>query len=258
MRTSARRIVRLFSFVATAILICFLVSCGADMGVFNEDEKNGYKDYYEALGDVVGKYDNNKEVADLSYDVEKSLFNDTTVNQLKWANDDDKVEYKEYCYIVIPFKRAVKIESMALYVGADRSVIGTGNVTFEFSAFYYRDSSEVPTKIKLLTSDDTEIVEVDDGNGGKTQQEVEIEYDDRPREISTCTASITVTDTFEGFMFSKFNQFEDGKGAYVYDNYLHVAKDSFLYIRVENNSGLNRETMTPCALSFMNLIIKAL
>ena len=249
---------RLFSLVATAILICFLVSCGADMGLFNEDEENGYKEYYDALDDVIGKYDDNKEVADLSYDVEKSLFNETTVNKLTWENDDDKVQYKEYVYIVIPFKRALKIDSIALYVGADREAVGTGNITFEFSAFYYRDSSEVPTNIKLLTSDDTKIVEVDDGNGGKTQKEEEIEYDDRPRENSNCTASITVTDTFQGFILNGFRQYDDGKGSYIENACLNVAEDSYLYIRIENNSGLNKATMKHCAFSFINLIIRAL
>ena len=258
MKTSAKRLFRLFSFIALAILICLLSSCGPDMGIFNENEQNGYEEYYKALGDVIGKYDNNKSVADISYDVEKSLFNETTVNQFKWANDEDKVQYKEYCYIVIPFKRDLKIDSIALYVSADRNYIGTGNVTFEFSLFYYRDSSEVPENIKLLSSDDTKMVEVDDGNGGTIEEEQEIEYDDRPRDISNCTTSITVTDTFESIIFNGFSQFSDGKEAYVHDNCIYAKSGSYIYIRVENNSGLNKATMTPCALSFINLIFRAL
>jgi hypothetical protein len=213
-----------------------------------------YEEYYNSFGDVEGVYDDNRNAAKISYDFDKSIFNDSIVNYLKWEKEEYKVQYKEYCYIIIPFKETMKIESLALYVAKNPSV--EKNMNLEFSAFYFRDESELPQNIKLLTSDDTRIVEKDDGNGGTIEVEEEIEYDDPQKENRTCYSNKVVNNSFEGFMLERFSQKNDGKDSYVSDNCLNVKKGSFLYIRCENNSGLNRDTMSPCSFSFMNLLVR--
>ena len=250
--TFAKRFCRFNSFVVSVILISFLFSsCTADLGKF--DMNGNYEDYYEAFGDVSGLYDNNKSVAEKTYDFERSIFNDYTVN-LEWENEEDKVSYEEYCYIVIPFKEEMKIESIVLFVAKDSSVLN--NMRLEFSAFYFRDETERPTNIKLLTSDDTRIVEEDDGNGGTIEVEEEIQYDDPKKEDRNSFSIKLVNNSFDAFELNKFRQVNDGKEAYVSDNCLNVKDGSFLYIRCENNSGLNKDTMQPCSFSFINLLVR--
>ena len=243
----------IFLFVAV-ILISFLVSCTADLGKFSEE--GGYQEFLDALDDVVGKYDDNKTVAELSYDVEESITNDTIMEKLEWPDDSDKVEYKEYCYIVIPFKSALKIESIALYVAKERDPDDLNGINVEFSCFYFENESDAPTNIKLLTSDDTRIVEQDDGNGGTVEVEEEIQYDDPPIESSLTGATLYVTDDFNGFILDNFAQAVAVD--YIDDGYLLVDDGGLLYIRIENNSGLNKATMKPCKFSFMNLLIRAI
>ena len=250
--TFAKRVCRFTSLIYSFMLIGFLISCSADLGKF--DMNGNFVEYYETFGDVSGIYDDNKSVAKINYDFKKSIFNDYIAEKLKWENEEDKVLYKEYCYIVIPFKQEMKIESLALYVSKDSSV--EKNINLEFSAFYFRDESEVPQNIKLLSSDDTRIVEKDDGNGGTIEVEEEIEYDDPQKENRNCFSNIVVNKSFDGFMLERFSQINDGKGSYVSDNCLNVKEGSFLYLRCENNSGLNRDRLTPCAFSFMNLLVR--
>ena len=253
-RALFKGIVRFISTVVSVILISFLISCSADLGKF--EKMDSYEDYYEAFGDVLGIYDDNKVAEEKSYNVKKSLFNEKIVNDLTWENDDDKVLFLEYCYIVIPFKAELKIESLALFARRDNGT-SEENVMLEFSAFYYKDSSLVPTNIKLLTSDDTHIVEKDDGNGNTIEVEEEIEYDDPKKEDRISSAYLRATNSFDGFILENFRQTGEGEN-YVKDNCLCVEDGSFLYIRIENNSGLNKETMKPCAFSFLNLLVRAI
>ena len=234
------------------MFIAILCSCSVDLGEF--DMRDDYKEYYESFGDIKGLYDESQVVKENVYDFEKSIFNDTIVEKLKWENDSDKVEYLEYCYIVIPFLKDMKIESIALYVAKDSAL---GEVrSLEFSAFYFEGSSSLPLNIKLLTSPDTKIVEEDDGEGNIIEKEVEIEYDDPSKDLRCSYAKINVTNNFDGFILEKFKQVEGA--SYVKDKCLEVKAGSFLYIRCENNSGLNRDTLTPQAFSFMNLLVRSI
>jgi hypothetical protein len=213
-----------------------------------------YEDYYEAFGDVIGIYDVDKVVTKVNYDFNKSIFNDYIVNNLKWEKEEDKVLYKEYCYIVIQFRQEMKIESIALYVAKDSSV--SKNMNLEFSAFYFEDESLAPQNIKLLSSDDVRIVSEDDGNGGTIEVTEEIEYDDPKKENRNCFSNKVVSNSFDGFILERFSQINDGRESYVSDNCLVVKAGSLLYIRCENNSGLNKGSLDPCSFSFMNLLVR--
>ena len=213
-----------------------------------------YEDYYEAFGDVIGIYDDNKVASKVNYDFSKSIFNDYIVKNLKWKSEEDKVLYKEYCYIVIQFKQEMKIDSLALYVAKDSSV--SKNVNLEFSAFYFEDESQTPQNIKLLSSDDVRIVSKDDGNGGTIEVTEEIEYDDPKKENRNGFSNKVVSNSFDGFIIERFSQINDGRESYVSDNCLVVKSGSLLYIRCENNSGLNKNSLNPCSFSFMNLLVR--
>lgn len=247
-KTFAKRSISFASLLVSFMLIFFLISCTADLGQF--DMRGNYEDYYESFGDVIGIYDDNSNAKEASYDFKDSIFNDYIVSNLKWENDNDKVEFREYCYIIIPFTKAMKIESLALYVCKDSSI--STNINLEFSAYYYEDSTNVPTNIKLLTSPDTRIVEKDDGNGNMVQVEEEIEYDDPLKKDRIAYSNIIATNNFDGFIMDNFIQVNDVD--YVSNKCLNVKENSYLYIRCENNSGLNN--MTSCSFSFMNLLVR--
>ena len=226
----------LFSIVLILALIVFSTGCATDLGTFSED--NDYEEYYESFGDVVGIFDG----GDLSYDVEDSLFNYTTVNELKWEDDDDAVEEKEYVYIVLPFEKEMILESVALYVKASK------DCTIYINAFYFQDDTVTPKKIKYLSSPDTETIEVDG-----QPVEVEIEYDDPLKADRVSSAEVHLTqDEWGSFILSNFTQ------AGQLDGNLHTQEDGLLYIRIENNSGFNVSTLPSCPITFINLLVRKL
>lgn len=246
-------------FLTTSLMVVIFLTGCTDLGVFTEEEN--FDNYYASLGDVVGKYELEGVLKNNEYDVEKYLFNDSTLNHFTWADEDETVEYQQYVYIVIPFEKKIKIESLALFISSNDDPTYIEDLQLEFSAFYYPEATYIPDdgKIKMLTSPDTEIVEEDDGNGGTIEVEKEIEYDDLPRVAATATASCKAIDVWEdGIILKDFTQTTSYGVSYVTDKCLCVEAGSYLYIRVENNSGLNKTVMKPCNISFMNLMIRAL
>ena len=226
----------LFSIVLILALIVFSTGCATDLGTFSED--NDYEEYYESFGDVVGLFDG----GELSYDVKDSLFNATAVTDLNWEDDDDAVQVKEYVYIVIPFEKEMTLESIALYVKADK------DCRVYISAFYFQDDTVTPKKIKYLSSPDTETVEVDG-----QQVEVEIEYDDPVKADRISSAEMSLTkDEWGSFILSNFTQLGQSDGN------LHTQEDGLLYIRVENNSGFSVSTLPSCPITFINLLVRKL
>ena len=113
-------------------VLLFLTGC-INLGVFVEEEN--FDLYYSSFGEVVGKYDLDGNVKNNNYDVEKSLFNDTTINHFTWENEDDSVEYQKYAYIVIPFKKDLKIESLALFIACSENDLSSVGLDLKFSAF---------------------------------------------------------------------------------------------------------------------------
>ena len=205
-----------------------LSSCSFDLGTFEKDDD--YESYYEAFGDVKALYDGGDE----SYDIEDSLFNDKTVDSFTWDDDDDEVISKQYLYLILPIETDLQIESLALFLKADIKT------TVEVSAFYYAPDALVPEKIKYLSSPDEE-------EGGEL-----IYYDDPKKEDASSSTSFEVEkDVWTDFGLANFKQygFDDG--------YLHTAEDGLLYIRIENNSGFNRDTMQAVSYSFINLLVRA-
>ena len=236
MKINKKAPVRLMT-LALALVLGFSLTACVDLGVFNADDE--YQSYYDAFGAIEGIYDGGEH----NYDVERSLFNGYTVEHLDWENDDDKVAYEEYVYIVIPFNTDLKIESLALYVN------GSVAVDVEISAFYFENASAAPSNIKYRSSPETEIVKVTE-DGKEVEKEVEIEYDDPPKDVRIATAVCYVSSKWNSFMLEKFSQsgFNDG--------YLHTSDDGLLYLRIENNSGFNKD-MLSCSFRFIDLLIRA-
>ena len=215
-----------------------LCSCAVSLGVF-ESKKDGYKTYYESFGEVRCLYDG----GEISYDVEKSLFNDKTMNQFSWEKEEDTVKDLEYLYLVVPFETSLKVETIAFYVYSHV------NIALEMSLFYFESSSQAPSQIKYLTSPATRIIYDDDGN---PVGEEEIVYDDPPIEASILHGEKELTrDGWTSVGFGNFKQqgYED--------QYLHTGKDGFLYLRIENNSGWNVDRLNPVSFYFVNWLVRA-
>lgn len=221
---------RLLKMLAVLLLPLFASGCGPDLGVF---EKKGLSEYYDSFGEVEALYDGGSK----SYDVENSLYNKKTLDDFSWEKDEYKVEDQEYLYIIVPFKVELKIQAIVICF---RSLT---TVNLKLSCFYFQDDSSAPQKIKYLSSPDTEIVE---------EEEVEIEYDDPPVENAIMTGETTLkTGKWTSLVLDKFQQAEHD------DNYLYTNDNGLLYIRVENNSGFNRDTMESFTFSFTNFMVRA-
>ena len=234
-----KRITRWFLTIALCLALIFsLTACGADLGEFNSDEED-YSKFYESFGDLEGLYDGGSH----SYDIEDSLFNEYTVVNLDWEDDDDKVASEEYVYIVIPIKKEVQIESFVLYMNSETEV------DVSLSAYYFSSTATRPEKIRYRNSPDTEIIIVIE-DGHEVEKEVEIVYDDPIWNDRVGDATCYVTRDWGSFMMERFTQpgYSDGL--------LHAEEDSYLYLMIENNSGLHRD-MQNLSFNFINFIVRA-
>ena len=221
----------------TLLLAATCSSCGPSLGIY--DESGGYEKLYDAFSDIKALYDGGSA----TYDFEDSLLNEKTINEFQWKDEDDEVKEKEYLYLTLPVEEDQNIEAIILFFKSPYSQ------TLEFSSFYFPNEDATPKKIKYLSSPDTEPEYDDDDN---YIGEKEIEYDDPPREVSLSGGSLSLTkEEWNSFAFGGFKQagFEDGL--------LHAQKDGFIYLRIENNSGFNRDTLQAVKFSFINLMIRA-
>ena len=215
-----------------------LNGCGIDLGVFDENE-DGYKSLYESFGKVESLYDGGSH----SYKIEDSLFNSHTVEEFKCEDENDDVAEEQYLYLIFPFKKQLRVESIVLFFYSEE------NVTFDISTFYFVSEDYAPKKIKYLSSPDTEEFEDEEGH----KQEVPIEYDDPATSLSMTYSTMSlIRQDWDSIVFGDFKQ--EGYN----DGYLHTGEDSLLYIRIENNSGFNRDTMEPVTLKFINFMVRAI
>ncbi len=228
----------LFALFALAGSLC---ACTANLGVF--EKSDGYQSYYDALGDVKCLYDGGSD----TYDVTDSLFNEDTVQNFSWKDESDAVAEREYLYIILSFKEALKIQSLSL------CVVTPSDATLRLSAFYLESSFSAPEKIRYRTSPVTETIYDDDGNPIGEQP---IVYDDPPVAYSVLLGQ-TGTMKLEANKWLSFvlGDFQQRAQA---DQCLHVVEDSLLYLRIENNSGFNVDTLDPISFRFTNLMIRAI
>jgi len=227
--------------VPSVLSMFILSSCSPSLGVFDKEGSFGMDDYYASFDDIIGLYDAGASQMQLNeYDIEDSITNEYTMEFLDWEDGAEMVEFQQYVYIVIPFKRDLKIEELALYVQSDPN--GASNVNLEFSLFYFKDKSSCPSREDLKVYIDPDIV---------------VEYDDPKKDDRITYSNMTVNHEFDSVGFGNFHQTLDIGESYVSDNCLLAKNGSYLYIRVENNSALNRD-MTPVKISFINLLVRAI
>ena len=227
----------LFALLLSLVGMLVLTAC-VDLGKFNADDD--YQSFYDSIGDVEGLFDGGSH----SYDLRRSLFNAYTLEKSDWEDDDDRVAYEEYAYLVIPFKTALTIESVALGMNSEVPM------DVEVSAFYYESAELAPAKIKYKSSPDTEIITVVEDDV-EVRKEVEIKYDDPAKNDRIAGVICYATNEWGSFLMEGFTQsgFTDGC--------LHTDDGGLLYLRIENNSGLNKQTGN-CSFSFINLMIRAI
>lgn len=224
----------------TALVLSALClgACAIDLGAF--EKSDGYESLYDSFGDVTGLFDGGK----LDYDIQKSLFNNKTIQEFKWEKDSYAVKEKEYLYLILPMEASLKLENIALYVRSPQAI------DIEISTFYFENEDAAPKKIRYLTSPESEITYDSEGN---IIDEEPIEYDDPAKEESLLSGTVSLPrDTWTSFVLSNFKQpgYDDG--------YLHTGKNGLFYLRVENNSGWNVGELEPVSFSFINLIIRAI
>ena len=232
MKRNKRMPLRLLAIALSLAVMLSFTAC-VDLGIFNAEDD--YQSLYDSIGEVEGLFDGGSH----GYALKASLFNSYSVETLGWEDDDDKVASEEYVYIVIPFEAALEVESVALFMNsADPREL-------EISAFYFESSTLVPEKIKYKSSPETEIVVIDE-----VETEREIIYDDPAKSDRIADAFCYANADWESFVLDHFAQ----KG--YTDGYLHTGIGGSLYLRIENNSGLNKE-MQSCFFNFNGLLIRA-
>ena len=249
MKSIIKKLLYYLIIVPSVLSIFFTASCSPSLGVFDKEGSFGMDDYYASFGDIIGFYDDGATEMHLNeYNLEDSITNEYTMEFLDWEDGAETVEFKQYVYIVIPFKRDLKIEELALYVQSDPN--GASNVELEFSLFYFKDESSCPSRddLKLYSDPDTK---------KEGDKDVVIEYADPKKDNRITYSTMTVNHVFDSIVFSNFHQTLDIGESYVSDNCLLAKNGSYLYIRVENNSALNRN-MTPVSISFINLLVRAI
>jgi len=227
-----KKYIRYLFLVPSFVLVLFLSPC-MDFGILEDQET-----FYSSFDDIIAKYDSDNEIANYEVDIER-IFNESTVNEFKWEDEDDEVEYHQYVYIVIPFTRTMKITSLALCVAGVKEELENQEIIMEVSAFYFPDEDSCPSddNFKLLSSPD-----------GTSD-----DYEDPDINTKVASASYQLTSEWsDGIYFESFSN-----SPYVIDKCLNVSDGGYLYIRIENNSGLNKGKMTPCTFSFMNLLVRA-
>jgi len=245
-RTILNKIIFCLFIAPSIMLIVFLSSCTPSLGKFDK-ESGGFDDYYNSIGDIVGKYEAPKsddqtkfEFKDQTYDLENSITNDYIIEHLSWEEGKEKVEFRQYVYIVIPFTDDLNVEEVALFVCTNNEIANNADRILEISAFYFRDSASCPDDDKLFT-----------------KSYPNNPHSDPSKDSRIASASISVTSSFDSFVLNGFRQTVDIGESYVTDSRLNAKKNSFLYLRIENNSALNKDTMTPIDISFINLLIRA-
>jgi len=102
-----------------------------------------YKKYYETFGNI----ELTKQDCDTnSYEISKSFFNKQCVNETRnWDSSSDCVEYDEYVYLTLPFKKDVKIDSVSLYFKAQDLAEETSMLIYFFIVDSFDPSDDFRT-----------------------------------------------------------------------------------------------------------------
>ena len=242
-RTLLKKLLGCLFIAPSLVLIAGLTSCNPNLGKY--DSEDGLNDFLDDIDDLSGLYESTDpddpskvEFKSDKYDLEDSITNEHIMQYLSCEDSSKQVPFKQFVYIVIPFKSDLKIDSLSLYIKANSKT----EVKLSFSAFYFKDSSSCPDKDKLRKMNDADVGI----------------YSDPPKENSVASASLSVGNYYDSFVLSGFHQTVDIGESYVTENCLCVKKNSYLYLRVENNSALNKTTMQPVDISFINLLVRAL
>ena len=218
------------SLLTVALLPAFLLTGCFDLGSLNDGDQD-FEKYYDTFDVVKGIYYDSGESENLGvkeYDIEDSLCNEKTINDFEWEDSDDEVKYQNYTYIAIKTKEEINLNQLMLYMRSEEAK------DVSISCFYFMDDDGTPKKPRFVESDDAG------------------EYDDPDASLSLLNYPVNLKkDAWTGFMLKDFEQvgYTDGN--------IHMAKDSYLYIRINNNSGYYKDRLLPCTFSFIDLIIRA-
>jgi len=207
------------------------------------DVEHYYKGMFDSFEDIV-LFD--KEGDDKEYDYYKSFLNKSTVNKLKWENEDDEIKENAYIYMIITPKKDLKIENITFYIKGGSEI--NDKATLRLYLFLLKDDLDDVCKF----NDDP----FEKDNEGRYKLDVnnnliiDDDYDDPLDGESLLTREKTLLkNCWDSISFSGFN-----------GGFLTVKSGEHIAIRFENNSGIGNKlhSYSQVPIVVTNLIIRNL
>jgi len=240
-----------FLLIVFLSLVCFLTGC-FDLGTYGDSTYNDadldnieeyFKDYYDTFGTIrLFTQDKSKK----SFSLKDSFFNTSTVNDLTWEDDDDKVDTNEYIYMAIEVEKDFELDSLSLYMKGDNSLKNSVNMEIYLYVLDKYSFSKVPCysdSLIELDGDNKPVYE----NDGVTPKKVSYDFMDK----ATASGSATITlngSEFDSFTIDKFNGSDTKK----------ITDGQYIILSFYNNTAYGKaENLTKVSFTALNLLIRA-
>lgn len=241
-------------FVAVVLCGCFDLGDFPGSGPSTASDGSDYSSYYNTFGKVVGIY--RSEVDDFGnvygstkeYDIERSLFNATTLQKGLWDNKDDEVEVQEYVYVAIPVEKSFTMGNFALYLKADK--VEYPDRQFNIKVYLV---DKIPAVDKVCYYGCPLQLEYRDEEHPDGYI-VTVEYEDPKDEQLIGESSIRPrTDMWDSFMISQWKVGDD------YSETIPVKAGQVILLKFEQNTGyVLLEDENRCTFSFTNMFVYSL
>jgi len=257
------KILLLVAIINTILLTLVLSSCAPDLGdIFNADGEGGladaptemsysdmYKGYYKSFGDIVLL---DQECKDKKYDLEDSFWNEKTVTEFKWDDEDDAVPYEMYIYMAIEVKKDFDMEEFTLFFKLKEGKPSNELVfhIFIVDEYHFDDKEVCQAGEDPWDRDDETGKPLRSPDGTYSLRE---EYMDLKEQRAVSTASVQVyNNEFTSVTVDKWTVNKSGA------SYVSIKDGQYILIRFKNNTGFGSfEEMETCEFTMLNLMIKA-
>lgn len=230
---------RVIATLALALSTTFLGGC-FDLGDFEDEE-----DYYDSFGNV-GLI--SQDGAQTDYSLEDYFYNKESVNDFA----GDIVSADEYIYFVLPMKKDVRLDSVALYVYAEKEerisysffiVQEVPDNIRSYGEYAYEQAKDENGDPKFDEEGNPVYEQEKDENGNPVFNEdgspvfKELLYDDPPAEEAVCEGSCFASEKkWSSFTADKWKTSETETSKEIV-----VSAGEYILIRFENNSGYGRD-----------------
>ena len=233
MRSFRRKAAAFVAVCITAILAIAVCGCD-DLGMYESTEE-----YYGSFGDIIfigGAAGKGK-----SYPVKDYFYNNESREDFLMGEDGEYegVVHSDYVYVVIPFSKDIKMDSLAMYLQAKNDVTVYINV-------YVIDKDQIPENWKKIEESDTHGNESESGSEETFKDKSEEtadesinedtegqEYDDP--DPDTRIGEITMH--LKGGKWNSFtlNSFKTNNNI---EKSIFIEKGRYILLQIRNNSGV--------------------